>query len=306
VIGIGHRHYLPLKIKVALPCVFLIASVWCLDCSPKENPEITYDIEDIRRTPSEVRETRTRIELTFAGQGLYFHNEMVHGSLAPMAQETSVTSASKENVSPTKAQALCDQLIKGDFFGLKSDPPIKTRNYVIPDHTEQITVRGKFQKHLEFRTKPQSAARQKLKTAMLDFCHRIKMDQPPFDTSITICTEGDAIRAREVKLEDLIARPSDFHGKRVSVRGFYRWEFEGSDLGIDEDAVNFRQYNRSVWIGEPSSFAHPRQKETVHGAWVRLAGVFKKGPGGHGGLWPGTIDRITQLDVEAPRSTNKK
>ena len=43
--------------------------------------------------------------------------------------------------------------------------------------------------------------------------------------------------------------------------------------------------------------------DKVKGAWVRIEGVFTKGSGGHGGLWPGEIGRVTKFDIDLPAST---
>jgi hypothetical protein len=245
-----------------------------------------------------VREVSTDVTLCWDGSGTFDCHETVRGSLAPMVVETWYSNCKRHKSEPVCAQHLCDQLIKSDFFGLKSDPDPQKPG----DYTEILNViKGKkVIKTLTFTTTPQSAQRLALKNAMLEFAKCAKLDQGPFDWSLVSRTEGDGITPRKVELKDLLTHPVDYDSKRVSVRGYYRWEFEGSSFGADKGSVIDREYSKCLWIDEPSSFAHVLSPEMVMGAWVRIDGVFRKGPAGHLGGWPGELDRITRLDFEWP------
>jgi len=115
-----------------------------------------------------------------------------------------------------------------------------------------------------------------------------------------VVSEGDYEPSRKVSLQEILENPDKFHGKRVCVKGFYDFQFEGMDFH-DKQGNN-------VWIGDWSSFAK-RNNEIIlapnlvegrifgrHRGYATVEGIFIKGPGGHGGLWPGEITRITKLD----------
>ncbi|MHC4119844.1 MAG: hypothetical protein ACYSWO_20300 [Planctomycetota bacterium] len=119
------------------------------------------------------------------------------------------------------------------------------------------------------------------------------------DTRVTL-TEGDLEPSRKVTLQEILEEPDKFHGKRICTKGFYDFQFEGMDFH-DRRGSN-------VWIGENSSFARKKRATfpflSLEGlllgrlrGYATVEGVFLKGPGGHFGLWPGEIVRLTRCDA---------
>ena len=116
-------------------------------------------------------------------------------------------------------------------------------------------------------------------------------------------SQGDLEPSQEVTLDQLLADPDLYEGKRVAVSGYYKGEFEDSSLSVTKEASQAREYARSVWIGGGSTFADAEhvQFPTGYGlpaTRVRVEGVFFKGPGGHLSLWPGEIQRLTMFQAE--------
>lgn len=114
-------------------------------------------------------------------------------------------------------------------------------------------------------------------------------------------SEGDHQPSREVTLAEVLDDPDAFHGKRIMVAGHYRVEFESSSLSVTQEASEERDYARSVWLGGSSTFAKAENITFRAGlnpldappTPVVVEGVFFKGRGGHMGLWPGEIRRLT-------------
>ena len=256
------------------------------------SPFIRYDITEIKRTPMEVREIRTSVSIS-GGPAGFDHQEILRGSRAPTTT-SGYCGKGTRHASVAEIRNLCTRLRRAKVFELHSDAEPNAQ--LQGEYEEYFSYEDGRKKFMRFYTRPNSASRLELRKAMLDFAKRTKLDQPPFDYSHTEQTEGDTIPPREVELKDLLANPADFHGKRVSVTGFYRWEFEGSSLGVDKDAVLNYKFAKSVWVNDASSFAKINPIQDITGSWVRAEGVFLKGPEGHMGGWPGAIRRLTRFD----------
>lgn len=108
-------------------------------------------------------------------------------------------------------------------------------------------------------------------------------------------SEGDVVPARSTTLQELVAHPDKFDGKRVSVVGFYHGEFEGEELRAGEKT----DYKKNVWCDTISTFAAAKGVAFQQDRWARVEGTFFKGPTGHMGLWPGEITRVTRFEVES-------
>ena len=120
------------------------------------------------------------------------------------------------------------------------------------------------------------------------------------NTQITT-TEGDSEPSRKVTLQEIFENPDKYHGKRVCVKGFYNLQFEGHDF--------HDRLGNNVWIDQWSSFTKkkweygpiPNILEAIflgkQRGYATVEGVFLKGPGGHFGMWPGEIVRITRFDA---------
>jgi hypothetical protein len=91
---------------------------------------------------------------------------------------------------------------------------------------------------------------------------------------------------QDVSLIALIANPSEFSGKAISVTGFYRLEFEHSAIYLSrDDALNSIAQN-GLWVfgGVP---------ETLRNRYIRISGIFNPDSHGHMGQWPASICGVT-------------
>jgi hypothetical protein len=187
-------------------------------------------------------------------------------------------------------------LLSANVFDLASEPkPAST------DYFSNLDVRiDTREARAFFYSPPNSPRRKAVHDVMLQFAKRINIDRPKDLATATTVTEGDHQPARIVSLAEVLAHPDTYHGKRVSVTGFYHGEFEGSSFAVDEIASRKWAYERSVWRGRVSTFADRSAIKDRNDSWLRVEGVFLRGPGGHLGLWPGVLDRITRIEPIPP------
>lgn len=157
-----------------------------------------------------------------------------------------------------------------------------------PEHrsTGSITIEGKEHEILVPLGEAQRAA---FHTLIASFLDEVVPEAKRKFTSRTV--EGDLVPARPVTFEMLLKAPKKFDGKRVRLSGFYHHEFEGSNFGPTKDAG----YKKSVWLGGDSMFSGSDNVNRPNDAFITVDGTFSAGPGGHMGLWPGSLDRVTRV-----------
>lgn len=131
--------------------------------------------------------------------------------------------------------------------------------------------------------------RAKLQTLMLSFLDEVAPKKSRKTTTRTI--DGDGVAARPVTFEVLLATPKKFDGKRVRLSGYYHYEFEGSHFG----PIKRAGLKQSVWLGGASTFAKSANIKWLNNTFITVEGTFKNGPGGHMGLWPGELERVTLM-----------
>jgi hypothetical protein len=99
-------------------------------------------------------------------------------------------------------------------------------------------------------------------------------------------------------LIELIARPELYDGKRVRVIGFVNFEFEGNGLYVSREDWRQAIARNGLWIDPPKGFEsdsapsrrQPNQRNVI------VEATFRGGPGGHFGMWSGSLDSVTRLD----------
>lgn len=109
--------------------------------------------------------------------------------------------------------------------------------------------------------------------------------------SVSSTVEGETVPAMAVTFESLLRAPEKYDQKRVRLTGYWHHEFEGSNFGPAKGS----DYKQSIWLGGPSTFADPKLIQNLNDADIVAEGTFEKGPGGHMGLWPGELSRLTLL-----------
>jgi hypothetical protein len=83
-----------------------------------------------------------------------------------------------------------------------------------------------------------------------------------------------AAAARDIPLADILAKPSEFNGKRVAVTGYYVAKTETSCLFTTRDAAKRFEIARSVWV----EFHTPPVLDSIAGRYARLVGTFHYNP----------------------------
>jgi len=121
-----------------------------------------------------------------------------------------------------------------------------------------------------------------------------KSDDASFKKEVTLLdTQGDDQACANASLQELLADPKKYHGKRVRVSGYYHSEFEHSSLSVDPDTIT--NDKKSVWLGGMSYFARPEDVTALNDTFITVEGIFTAGPSGHMGLWAAEIGRLTKI-----------
>jgi hypothetical protein len=99
-------------------------------------------------------------------------------------------------------------------------------------------------------------------------------------------------------LIELIARPESYHGKRVRVIGFVNFEFEGNGLYVSREDWRQSIARNGVWITPPKGFESDSapSRHQPNQRYVIVEATFHGGPGGHFGMWSGSLDSVTRID----------
>lgn len=278
---------------------------------------IEYEFDETLKTQSDHRNTLTQVSLLEDSSAHYTYREQVFGAISPTVSSVEFsTPYPGHKVTTEQRTELVQALLKAKVFELTSDSKPSDSPYF---GNLNIQINGRSSQ-VFFYTPPLSASRKALHGIMLRFARQMGIDEPPVNA--TTITEGDQRPARKVSLADVIARPNMYHGKRISVVGFYHGEFEGSSLSVGEAipralAVKIKQwkvsgsgqsgfaqvapmykslFKSSVWRSGPSTFANKAAIRDKNDAWVRVEGIFLRGPAGHLSLWPGEIVRVTRIE----------
>jgi hypothetical protein len=100
------------------------------------------------------------------------------------------------------------------------------------------------------------------------------------------------MRYEDVSLSQLLADPGAHAGHRVRVHGFLFLEFEGNAIWADEAAFRADRYDRSLWVSKAKRWSQ------ISGKTAYVSGVFAPDNNGHGGLWAGAIEEVTQIEAD--------
>lgn len=269
-----------------------------INVAEDDHPYVGYDFFETRHTESDHREYITQIFLTADDYVGYRYRENVFGSTNPTVRSVTFSNEYRRKATAEEWSELVQALLAAKVFDLASEPKPTTTEY-FGNLDVRINTR---EARTSFYSPPHSSSRRAIHEVMLKFAKRMKIDQPTDPAKATTVTEGDHQPARTVKLADVLAHPDEYHGKRISVVGFYHGEFEGSSLAIDQAASRGLDFNHSVWRSGASTFADKSAINDRNDSWLRIEGIFLRGPAGHMGLWPGEIVRLTRIEpVSEPK-----
>jgi hypothetical protein len=283
---------------------------------PQSSIGMEYMFQDTVRTQSDHRSYLTQVSLLDDGSAHYTYTEQIFGAISPTVRFVKFsTPYPGRKVTAKERESLVQALLKAKVFELASDPQRGRANYI---SSCNIRINGRRAQAF-FNTPPRTPARKALHETMLRFARRLGIDKRP--ANATTITEGDRQPARRVSLADVIAHPNTYHGTRISVTGFFHGEEESSSLSVNDAipralvtkskewrasgggqsgfaavaALYKSLFKSSVWRSGTSTFADKAAISHKNHAWVRVEGVFLRGPAGHLGSWPGEIVRVTRI-----------
>lgn len=256
---------------------------------------VEYILEEVKRNDLEEHRILTQFSIDAGRNISYDYSDWITGSKAKTAISTKFHRGYGITLSDDEAKQLVQQLQRLRLFDWKTD----SEPLVPSPYSEDILleIEGK-EVRLSFHTPSQSPERLALKNALMDVVRRNGLDQPEDRGQAIITTEGDFEEARQVSLEQLVGKHEQYHGKRVSVVGFFDGTYpEQQELFVNEDAAKNRLVEKSIWRGAQSTFANLSSIKDRKKTWFRVEGVFLWGYYGHKGGLQGMIDRVTKLEV---------
>ena len=89
-----------------------------------------------------------------------------------------------------------------------------------------------------------------------------------------------------------MARPELYDGRKILIVAFVNLEFEGNAAYFSEEMQRHGSSRDAVWL-DLTGMAHA---PTFRRGYAYVEGTFSAGPGGHFGMFGGTISRIQRLD----------
>ena len=123
--------------------------------------------------------------------------------------------------------------------------------------------------------------------------------QAPADRIVASrCVEADASGACTlygVSLLELIANPERFHGRRVSVRGYVRIEFEGSAIYLSKESFEAGSMRDALWLTPAANSPFAKPGATFGPRYADVVGRFDAFDRGHFGMYSGAITEVTRI-----------
>jgi len=106
---------------------------------------------------------------------------------------------------------------------------------------------------------------------------------------------------RPVSIVNLLANPTAYHGKRVTVIGCVRTDFEGTVLYLHREDYEHLIPSNAIWLsfGENQPTAAQRN---LAGQYVIVEGRFDATHHGHFRIYPGALTEISRLEPWPPAS----
>jgi hypothetical protein len=275
-----------------LTAALLTASSFGEESPIRAHPYVGYEFSVLRKTSTDHRKTSIEVFLTGDDYVGFRHREEVFGSITPVVRTLTFSNEGRRKATPEEQAALAHQLVRAGVFELAAEPWNEKASF-----SSRLDVRlNRRVARYSFHTRPDSGKRKAVHDIMLRFAKKMGVNRPAADEHPITTSEGDFQPTRAVKLAEVIADPAKFHGKRVSVVGYYHGEFEGSSLSVNPQASRRSDFKSSIWRGDVSTFAAASTIRDKNDSWMRVEGVFVRGPGGHMGLWPGEIVRLTRIE----------
>ena len=96
----------------------------------------------------------------------------------------------------------------------------------------------------------------------------------------------------------VVSSPWLYHGRKVTVVGFLRIQFEGDALYPFEESAKY-PLTESIWVDITDDIKLRRDELNLR--YVQITGTFNAINHGHGGLFMGTIENIEEISLVYPR-----
>lgn len=112
--------------------------------------------------------------------------------------------------------------------------------------------------------------------------NREVVDQKPLD-----------VVGNKVSLINLIAKPQEYHKKKVEVKGFLHVEFENCAIYLSQEDYAKGIDKNSIWI--QISKNEIKNMDNLSDNYVIVEGLFDKDNHGHENNYSGAIGKITKL-----------
>jgi hypothetical protein len=84
-----------------------------------------------------------------------------------------------------------------------------------------------------------------------------------------------AASAQTLTVDELLQSPRQFEGRRVSVSGYYRSDWEAHELYADLAAAKNDDHSRSIWISADPNVESPLCKAHIIGVFFHGSGPRK-------------------------------
>lgn len=282
--------------------VFLLLALAKVAVAEKDDLYVRYVVEEIIRTSSDHRDRYTKVSIYKSGDVTFRCRDDVYGGTDKTVRELNFSN--EDTVKLTKAEIahLREALLAAKVFDLVSEPMpprfFDVRPMPEPAYHGDLEVSiGDREHKIEFYTYPTNSDRATVHEVIFDFVRRLKLDQPPDDSRAITMSEGDLEPSQSVQLAAVLANPGKYHGKRISIVGYHHSEFEGHRVCIDKRASEEFDYSKCIWSGHASALVNYGRFADRNDTVQEIEGVFKRGPAGHFGMWPGSIERITRTKI---------
>jgi len=99
---------------------------------------------------------------------------------------------------------------------------------------------------------------------------------------------------------DLIANPELFDGKKVIVKGYVHFEFEGNGIFLHKEDFLYGIDRNALWLSLSSS-ERAKKFSDCQDSYAMVRGTFKAGIGGHNSMLSGELHDIAECSVVEKR-----
>lgn len=110
-----------------------------------------------------------------------------------------------------------------------------------------------------------------------------------------------AARAEQTSIIRILANPDSFDGKRVSVIGFFHFEFEESAIYLHQVDSDQAISQNAFWVLLPKGLSR-EAAEKLNNHYVICEGQFSAKAHGHMSVYPGEISDIRAIHIWPSRA----